>query len=560
MTTTKVTHRWLPYLWALVLAVLMLGPALGRGYVLSYDMVWVPDLGWRSDFLGLGTGLPRAVPSDAVIALLDELIPSMVLQKVVLLGSLVGAAAGCLRLVGTSLTARLTAVSFAVWNPFVVERIWIGHWTVLLAYATLPWLVAVGRRIRQNDELPARLGLLLPLGSLSASAGLISGLALGVSAWRRTTRTAVVVGCIACANAPWVVSGLLHAGAATGVMRTDLFALHREGQVPAPLAVITMGGIWNAEVVPGSRTGVLGWVALVGLGGLALLGARRWWHQTGADEARRLLILAAIGYGLALLTWSFPAGVDWLGEHVIGGGILRDGTRTLALCLPLWVGLLSAGADRVVAAGPRKAAAGAAAVGCALLPVAVLPDAAWGIDGHLRPADFPADWSTARARVPAGHGDVLVLPFSSYRAPPWNGRRTVLDPLGRFLEPNYLVNDELFISGEKVPAEDPRVPEARRALSAPAPASRARLLARIGVRYVATERDVASPVREPRLAGRVVVDAPDLVVTKLAARPAGRPPSTAESGLLAAAWAAFVLLPIGTTVVYIRRHAWTRKR
>ena len=49
-----------PAVWALTLAGLMLGPALGPGFVLSYDMVWVPDLSLRPDALGLGSGLPRA--------------------------------------------------------------------------------------------------------------------------------------------------------------------------------------------------------------------------------------------------------------------------------------------------------------------------------------------------------------------------------------------------------------------------------------------------------------------------------------------------------------------
>lgn len=556
MSTPRIAHRWLPYLWAAALTAVMLGPALGRGYVLTYDMVWVPDLAWRTDFLGLGTALPRAVPSDAVVAVLDEVVPGMLLQKLVLAGSLIGAAAGCLRLVGPSLTARLTAVSFCVWNPFVVERLWIGHWTVLLAYATLPWLVLVGRRIRQTDELPGGLGVLLPLGSLSASAGLISGVALAVSAWHRSQRwgrTAAVIGCVAAANAPWVVSGLLHADVATGTMRTDLFGLHPEGQVPAPLAMVTLGGIWNSEVVPESRTGVLGWVALLALVALALLGGRRWWQQTGADEARRLSILAVIGYGLALVTWLAPAAVDWLGAHLIGGGIIRDGTRTLALCLPMWVGALAAGAERVVGAGPRRAAAGAAAVGCALLPVAVLPDAAWGISGHLRPARFPSAWAAARAQVQAGRGDVLVLPFGSYRAPPWNGGRTVLDPLGRYLEPNYLVDDQLTISRDKVPGQDPRVEEARDALSAPDARARAHQLARIGVGYVATERDGAAPVREPRVAGHVAVDRPDLVVTRLASPPTRPSHSTGAIALLTTGWAAFVALPTGTLAAYARR-------
>ena len=46
--------RWVPAAWSTVLTLLVLGPALAPGYVLSYDMVWVPDLALRSDFLGVG--------------------------------------------------------------------------------------------------------------------------------------------------------------------------------------------------------------------------------------------------------------------------------------------------------------------------------------------------------------------------------------------------------------------------------------------------------------------------------------------------------------------------
>ena len=132
--------RYLPGAWAVLLPVLLLGPALGLGYVLSYDMVWVPDLAFRSDFLGLGTGLPRAVPSDAVVSVLDELLGGMVLQKLALLGGLVLGGFGIQRLAG-SVLSRCVAVSVFVWNPFVVERLWMGHWPVLLGYAVLPWLV-----------------------------------------------------------------------------------------------------------------------------------------------------------------------------------------------------------------------------------------------------------------------------------------------------------------------------------------------------------------------------------------------------------------------------------
>src|SRR5690349_24428563 len=99
--------RHLPAVWALVLAVLLLGPALGPGYVLSYDLVWVPHLAMRSDFLGFATSLPRAVPSDAVVAVLDNVVPAQLLEKLVLLLPIVAAGTGVARLVGGSTTARL---------------------------------------------------------------------------------------------------------------------------------------------------------------------------------------------------------------------------------------------------------------------------------------------------------------------------------------------------------------------------------------------------------------------------------------------------------------------
>jgi hypothetical protein len=144
----------------------MLGPALGPGYVLSYDMVWVPDLALRPDFLGLGSGLPRAVPSDAVVAVLDELVPGMALQKLMLLSALMLGGLGATRLIDRgSLTAQLGALTLYQWNPFVAERLLIGHWPLLLTYAALPWIVAEARRLRGGDGSVGRVVLWIALGS-----------------------------------------------------------------------------------------------------------------------------------------------------------------------------------------------------------------------------------------------------------------------------------------------------------------------------------------------------------------------------------------------------------
>ena len=169
---------------------------------------------------------------------------------------------GAARLTEDSLVARLVAVTVYVWSPFVAERLVVGHWPVLVGYAALPWVVDAARAWRATGRLPLRLWWLVPLGSLSASAGLATAVALVAFAVARG-RARWLVALVVAGNVPWLVSGVLHAGdAVTSATGASTFALHGEGSVPAPLAALTLGGIWNSEVVPSSRTGVLGWVSL----------------------------------------------------------------------------------------------------------------------------------------------------------------------------------------------------------------------------------------------------------------------------------------------------------
>lgn len=534
--------RYLPHLWAVVLAVVLLGPALGPGYVLSYDMVWVPHLAMRSDFLGFGTALPRAVPSDAVVAVLDNLVPAMLLQKLALLLPLVAAAVGMTRLVGSSVTARLTVVTLTVWNPFTVERLWIGHWTILIGYAVLPWLVLAGRSARRTGLVPPVVWLLLPLGSLSATAGLVSGLVLLVTGWSgghdRLRPNALLVVAALAGNTPWLAAGLLHAGSATLSGTTSTFALHGEGSLPAPLAALGLGGIWNSQVVPGSRDTFLAWLSLILLLALAAYGARRWgtW-LTG--ERTRLVLLWAVGFGIALLTWGAPGAVGGLAANLPGGGLLRDGTRCLALCLPVYAGLPAAGAERLVrlAGQGDREIRGLLAGACVVLPVLLLYDAGWGAAGNLRPADYPSSWAAARD-VDLSGGDLLVLPFSAYRAPAWNRGRVVLDPLGRYLPADFLADDALVVSGETLPGEDPRVPEAEAALRLPDAGPRTRALLDLGVRDVAVELDVTG-ARVPDLDAATTYHTPDLRIERLDGTAAPRTVAAGDRWGMGAAWVVF---------------------
>lgn len=554
---------WVLPLWSVALALLLLGPALGRGYVLTFDMVWVPDLALRPDFLGVGSGLPRAVPSDAVVATLDEVLPGMLLQKLVLLGSLVGGGLGAARLVpDEALVARAFAVGLFQWNPFVVERLVLGHWPVLVGYAVLPWCLVAASRWRRTGRFPRRLLWLVPLGSLSAGAGLVTAVVVLAFA-AGGTRTLRALLLLAAANAPWVVSGLLHASSSvTDAAGAGAFALRDEGLLPGPFAALGLGGAWNAEIVPSSREGVLAVVALVVVGGLAAVGARRWWQRTDVRDAWAYVVCALTGWGLAVLTWAAPDAVGWLVEVVPGAGLLRDGARSLALLAPLLVVTAATGVGVLWARVPADLVPRVAlAVAVVLTPVALLPDAAWGVASRLGSTPYPPSYDEARDAVSSAvreqPGDVLVLPLSSYRRPAFNDDRKVLDPVGRFLTPDYVASDELVVSGMGIAGEDPRVREARAALDATSPLERATLLGEAGISVVVV--DLTAPGPAPLVAGEQVLVTPELVVVVL---PDLTPREVPTGWVVAmtAAWAAFVGLFLAAAVgglVSVRRRRGT---
>ncbi|WP_143033740.1 hypothetical protein [Nocardioides sp. YR527] len=547
----------MPTVWAGVLAVLMLGPALGAGFVLSYDMVWVPDLALTRDVLGLGSGLPRAVPSDAVIAVLDEVVPGLVLQKLVLVGALVLAGAGAAELVRErSLAARLVVVSLTVWSPYVAERLWMGHWPMLLAYAAVPWLVLAGRRWAAAGPGPVERGpvgrgpvWMLPIllvGSLSASAGIVSAAVVLATGLRRGRRPVLLLAMVAAVNAPWVVAGLTHAGEAASATGFEVFAL-RGDALPAPLAALTLGGIWNTSVIPASREGWQAWAALALLVGLVGAGLRRWW--VGDSQRIAILGLWVAGMAIAILGWAAPQTLDGLAQNIPGLALMRDSSRLLPLCLPLLVLTVAAGVDalreRLRGTAPRWAAA----VVLALAPIAVLPDAAWGLAGGIGTADYPASWHQAGAALAeeTAPGDVLVLPWSAYRAPAWNGRRPVLDPLPRMLPRASVINGDLVIGGTEIAGEDPRAAAAAEALAAPEPSARAAELSRLGIGYVITDRTAGEA---PPLAGETVHDSGDLLLQRLpeeATRPAAYTMGPVRLTAMAVAWVAYGVAWLGAT-------------
>jgi hypothetical protein len=451
----------------LVCGLVALGPALGPGFLLHYDLVSVPHLGLGARTLGIDGSVPRAVPGDLVVALLSTLLPGWLVQKALLLGTFVLAGSGLGGLLRTRFGAAAAALAGA-WNPWVAERLAIGHLYFLLGYALLPWVLRAAVRARDgHPRTRAVLMLTLVASSLTAStsavlAVVVAGAALLLPrpARRLGGTLALALPVVVAANAPWWWPFLTLAPASSadpgGV---PAFASAPDTPYGVLGSLLTGGGIWNAATRFGEREqAVVSGFALVAVLLVVPVAAVRrrpsWFWPAATTGTLGLLLAAAIA-----LPGGEPA-VGWLTTHVPGGGLLRDAQKFVAPWMVLVSGCAGVATEELVrvarAGGATRAAAGVVAGVTALWPVATLPGLAWAGGGRWASVDYPSGWRSVAARLDAGPpGAVAVLPFSLYRRFDWNADRTVLDPWQRLVSRRILVNDDLPLSGQVVRGESP---------------------------------------------------------------------------------------------------------
>lgn len=490
--------RWMrivPAAYSLALALLIVGPLLGSGYLLLRDAVSTPRSYATDAALGLGDAAPRAVPQDGLLAALTVVVDGGIVVKAIVVLALTaagwGAAVMVRRLLRVSLAPQLVAATVAVWNPYIAERLLQGHWSLLAGYAALPWTVIAALRIRRrtrssatpaqnaagpdqrrptpadttpavagpNPQPPSPTGTAdgatgpgpvspastdmrrtvgslihsavpwLILGGILAAAGLtptgslLAGLIAVLLVGRRNLPG--TVGLWLLSAGPWLVATAL---SGSGTEPSDpagvvAFAARAEPGLGTLGSLAGLGGIWNADAVPDSRTTLVAVLSTAVLLVIVVCGVRA--VASTGDSASRyprraLLILAVLAIVLPALGatgWGLSAG-EFLVEHVPGAGLLRDTQKFVALAMPAFALCAAAGCralatfrrakepdpnDTSVAPQPLLATLFIAAL------LLTLPDLAWGVGGSIRPVHYPAAWQHVAEKVD-GPGDVAVLP------------------------------------------------------------------------------------------------------------------------------------------------------
>ncbi|MBE1531349.1 hypothetical protein [Actinomadura algeriensis] len=478
----------------LLLGALAIGPGLAPGFVLSYDMVFVPDPAFTPMTFGLTGTVPRHVPSDAFAVALGTVLPGDVAQKPILLAIFVLACTSAASVVPSKrLVPRLAAGVLYAWNPFVAERLLLGQWALLLGYAALPWALAAAARAGERGGGRRVVRALLPAAVGGFAALAVSGLAALIVALFAGRRAAGrVVAAAALLSLPWLVPGLLRPGGVPGDdSAVGLFAARADTPFGTLGSLLLLGGVWNGETVPDGYgaplTAVLWLVAVVG----ALVAYGLWTRDEPWRAPVRGGLAAAAAAGFAV------AALGAVAEPVLAGliglwpgfAVLRDGQQFVA---PLAV-VIAVGAG-VAADRAAEARLPMVPIGLAVVPVLLLPTLAWGAAGELRAVQYPDDWARARQIIEGdpAEGDVLLLPWAQYRSYEWNRGRRVLDPLPRYLDRRVIVNDAVTVGRTTVAPEDPRAVRLAETLSSDDSSGSpgAATLRDAGVRYVVVDAEI----------------------------------------------------------------------
>jgi len=366
--------------WGFILVAAVCWPFALPGEFLWRDMALLDHPALSPSAFGGGSLPARNAPQDGFLAVVGGAWAARVLIFAAAASSALTAARWA-----RSTASAVSAMGVAVANPFVIERLLQGQWSLAVAAWLLPVIAWAGKQ-RSWVAWLAMWG-----ASFTPTGGLFAVVTAAVTCRKRVALGGVVL-CL-----PWAIPGMFYPAApGDTAAAVAAFAPRAEEHVGTGGALLRLGGIWNAQAAIGfAICGVI--VAII-----ALLGAWR--------VPVRLSILAAIGLGGAMFFWLVPGALVWSIDHVPGAALLRDSGKLTMLALPLYVASLGALPNL-----PAALATVAAAV--QLIPVpgrlAVLAPRDTGVDQQLvceidgRVAFFPE-----RANLVEVPGGVAVDPYS----------------------------------------------------------------------------------------------------------------------------------------------------
>jgi hypothetical protein len=424
------------------------------------------------------------------------------------------------RLARRSTLSRLSAGLLYAVNPFVFDRLYVGHIALLIGYALLPFAVASAIESPQRpvSRWAAPMLWWAALTALSPHFAWIYGLVL------------FGVVCVGFATRPWLLRRLLMwfsaVAAGFALMSTYIFLPYSSTQLSTQVGttslaiyrtsgdphlglfgnVLGLYGFWRIgprlpkEVISGWPFLLLAVLLVAALGAWTAL--RKHPNESGespSDDRRPLALLlifvGVAGYFLALGSQGPTGGIfHWAYDHVPFFDIMREPQKFLMLLALAYAVLFGWGTENLsrIDISPRKAGAVATAliVGIAL-PLGYTATIFDGLDGQIAPSVLPASYQQANALMGEGPGNILYLPWHLYMEYPFTDGRVVSNVAPTSFSRNVISGDNVEAYQVETQSTSPRSAYLQKLYSAgDALTSFGGLVAPLGVEYVVLAKTV----------------------------------------------------------------------
>ena len=483
-------------------------PFFGPGRLFLLDWSIGPHAAILSSaFYGLNGGLTAGVMDSIVMGALNYVLggPATWLPIVAFFPL---AAIGAGRLAGGSRWSRIGAGTLYAVNPFVFNRLFVGHIPLLIGYALLPYATSGALRSmvpRSARWFVAALWWAL-LTALSPHFAWIYGVVVvGVAlvslrqhSWRRALGWLVTSGAAFVLTSAYLIAPHLVTTLPTqvGQASLDLYRTTSDPHLGLYLNVLGLYGFWRigpGPVLP--KDIITGWPFIL-LAVLLVVGLGAWSRlrrqipnaaltprenvdpqvatELNKDEgeavtpvrshqrtlAALLAVVGVAGYFLALGNQG-PTGplFGWAYVHVPFFAIMREPQKFLMLLALAYAVFFGWGVDRfaqLVASPASRRRMAAAALTAIALPMAYTPTIFGGLAGQLANSTLPRAYQQADSLMGDGTGNVLYLPWHLYLAYPFAQDRVIANSGPASFQLNVIAGDNVESGNSFTQSTSPR--------------------------------------------------------------------------------------------------------
>jgi len=473
METEK--RKWLPYLVYTLLSLAILGPLLLPGYILTFDMLFTPNMSFTPQLYGLSESISARSPFSLSMQLVSDIIPAWLLQKVILFLIFFLAGLGAHKLFPFKGVGSYFAGLLYMVNPFVYVRFMAGLWPLLAAYALTPFAIKAFLALLEKGDIKnaIKLTLLSTLVGLMLVHGLFLLLLVFLVIFvvklikerkspARLLQISKYVGISAAMflvlNVYWLIP-VLTAGTARleqiGQSDLILFAPKAVGEAGVAFALASMHGFWNPGWVYTSNF-IPFWPVLFVLilflavyGLLSILEDKRA-RWVAISLASAGIIAFVLSLGITFKPTSAP--FEWLFDKLVFFKGFRDSQKFVALLCICYAYLGGLGVTQITTQLKRggrmllRIGANIFIILALLVPL-FYSFPIFGSWGQLKATDYPKEWYELNDYLNQDKDDfnVLFLPWHQYMDYSWlpNTYKRLACPAHQFFDKPIIRPDNI---------------------------------------------------------------------------------------------------------------------